>query len=324
MLLEVTRVEPSGASLRVVNVSWDIAAISRGLAPYGGAMIQRRTVLDSTTAGLGEAGTQTLGGALEAGAGNYLAITQVSGHVLDFDDYTVITGTTYEYRVIPVSQRGVPNMVGAREGRITVTGPTTPDFFPGTPQNLRLKGQSPLTTLFEGRNVELEWEPPTGIVFHETFFVQDYLVEVWAPGQLYLLRRTTVPARTASEVVSWAYVLEHNTEDQAVAGYIGARRDLLFLVWARTNTNRVSLTPAQLQVVNPAPDMSAMLPAVTPLFEAALIAFDQYVEPRDFDHYQVHLDTISPPLAIYENVAIGFIGQGTSFRKIAPPAWAWA
>ena len=86
------------------------------LAPYGGAMIQRRTVLDSTTAGLGEAGTQAFGGALEAGAGNYIALTQVSGHVLDWDDYTVVTGTTYDYRVIPVSQRGVPNNVGAREG----------------------------------------------------------------------------------------------------------------------------------------------------------------------------------------------------------------
>ena len=67
-----------------------------------------------------------------------------------------------------------------------------------------------------------------------------------------------------------------------------------------------------------------MPPVVTPLSEAALIAFDQYVEPRDFDHYEVHLDTVTPPLAIYENVAIGFIGQGTSFRKIAPTGLTWA
>ena len=65
--MEVTRVEPSGASLRVVNVSWDVAALSRGLAPYGGALIQRRTVLTSTTGGLAEAGTQTPRGRVGGG-----------------------------------------------------------------------------------------------------------------------------------------------------------------------------------------------------------------------------------------------------------------
>ena len=317
VLMEVTRVEPSGASLRVVNISWDVAPLSRGFAPYGGALIQRRTVLTSTTGGLGEAGTQALGAALEAHSGNYLALTQVSGHVLDFDDYTVITGTTYDYRVIPVSQRGVPNNVGAREGRITVTGPTTPDFFPGTPLNLRLKGKTPLDHIFEGRNVDLEWDPPTGVLFHETFYLQDYLVEVWAPGQLYLLRRTTVPARTAGEVMSWTYTLEENTEDQAQAGYIGARRDLHFFVWARTNTNRVSLTPGQLLVSNPPPDMDDFLPVIVPIMEGGIVSFDQFVEPRDFDHYELHVDTVSPPLALYQDtVALGFKGPGISRRKI--------
>ena len=97
-----------------------------------------------------------------------------------------------------------------------------------------------------------EWDSPTGIVFHETFFIQDYILEVWAPNQLYRLRRTTVPARTAGERLSWTYTLEQNTEDEAQAGHTGARRDLLFLVWARTNTNRVSLQPGQLSRHQPA------------------------------------------------------------------------
>ena len=54
VLMEVTRVEPSGASLRVVNLSWDVAPLSRGFAPYGGALIQRRTVLTSTHRGAGD------------------------------------------------------------------------------------------------------------------------------------------------------------------------------------------------------------------------------------------------------------------------------
>ena len=145
-----------------------------------------------------------------------MPITQVSGHVLDFDDYTVITGTTYDYRVIPVSQRGVPNTGGAREGRITVTGPTTPDFFPGTPFNLRLKGKSPLDHLFEGRNVDLEWDPPTGVLFQ-----RDVLHSRLPRGSLGATAssiscgvRRFPPARPGRRM-SWTYALEQNTEDQA-------------------------------------------------------------------------------------------------------------
>ena len=315
--MEVTRVEPSGASLRVVNLSWDVAPLSAGFAPYGGAMIQRRTVLLNASGGLGEAGTLALGGVPSPIEGTYLPLTQVSGHVLDFDDYTVVTGTTYMYRVIPVSQRGVPNNVGAREGMITVTGPTTPGYFPGTVLNLRLKGKTPLDHEFEGRNIDLQWDPPTGLLFSETFYIQDYIVEVWAPGQLYLLRRTTVPAKTAGETLEWTYTLEQNTEDQLAAGQTGARRDLLILVWARTNTNRVSLTPGQLAVLNPPPDMGDMIPVVTVGFGDSWLSFDQFVEPRDFDHYEVRMDSVTPPLAIYNNIAIAFSGQGNSQRKIA-------
>ena len=57
-----------------------------------------------------------------------------------FDDPTVLTGITYVYRVIPISQRGVPNTAGALDRIIHVAGPTTPDFFPGTVRNLRLPG----------------------------------------------------------------------------------------------------------------------------------------------------------------------------------------
>ena len=65
--------------------------------------------------------------------------------------------------------------------------------------------------------------------------------------------------------MSWTYFLNQNTEDQLAAGQIGARRDLHFFLWARTNTNRVSLTPGQLFVENPPPDMSDLLPEVLPI-----------------------------------------------------------
>ena len=63
--------------------------------------------------------------------------------MLDYEDYTIIQGATYLYRVVPLSGRGVPNNVGAREAIVHIAGPTTAGYFPGTPLNLRLRGQSP-------------------------------------------------------------------------------------------------------------------------------------------------------------------------------------
>ena len=321
VLTEATRIQASGASLRVVNLSWDVAGLGPGYAPYGGALILRRSVQASALAGsgvLGQAQAAEIRN-VEDGTVNFAPLAQVSGHVLDVDDYTVVTGQTYIYRVVPVSHTGVPNNVGALEGIIHVAGPTTPGFFPGTVQNLRLRGQPPTATLFEGRDVHLEWDAvATSPLFTETFFVQDYVLEVWAPGQVYLLRRVIVGIASPGAGAQWTYTLEQNIEDHLHAGQAGARRDLSFYVWARTNTGRLSLDPAILTVTNPPPDMSNILPTTVPLFNAGLIAWDQFAEPRDFDHYQVFLDTVNPPLAVYQDIAIAFSGQGTNFRKIFP------
>jgi len=321
VLTEMNRISASGASLRVVNVSWDVAGLGAGFAPYGGALILRRTVMDSALGGSGALGTTQAAELQGSGDGsdNFHALTQVTGHVLDFDDYTITSGVTYVYRVVPMSQRGVPNQAGAREATIHVAGPTTPNYFPGTPQNLRLKGQPLGATIFEGPDVHLVWEPiADSSLFTSTFFVADYILEVWAPGQTYLLRRVIVAARGVGVSLEATYTLQMNSEDQLQAGQAGARRDLAFFVWARTNTGRISLTPASLTVSNPPPDMGDMVPTVTALATSALITFDQFVEPRDFDHYQVFLDTVNPPLATYEDIAIGPHGFGRAIRQVAP------
>ena len=318
---EVARVQTSGASLRAVDLSWDVAALTTGYGPYGGAAIYRRTVLLSGQMGQAQAG-QAAAATIQDPADpnvNFTPLAQLRGHVLDYDDFTVITGTTYQYRVVPLSQRGVPNNLGAREAVVHVSGPTTGGFFPATVRNLRLRGLPAGVTTFEGRDVHIEWDPiADSTLFSTTFFILSYTVEVWAPGQLYLMRRTAVAAGAAGQAIQFTYTFQHNLEDQLAAGFALARRDLLFLVYANTNTGLTSLHPASLAVINPPPDMGDMEPAVTTLFEAALISFDQFVEPRDFDHYEVHLDTVNPPIAIYENVAVAFSGVGSSFRKIAP------
>ncbi len=311
---EVTRIQASGASLRVVNLSWDIAELGSGLAPYGGAYIYRRSILASGQLGQVVAGTVDLGAIVDANDPNvsYVPLAQVRGHVLDWDDATVITGGTYQYRVVPVSALGVPNNPGGREVLIHVAGPTTPGYFPGTPRNLRLKGQPVGVVFWEGRDCHLEWDPvETSLLFSETFFVQDYIVQIWAPAQLYLMRATTVPVSSPGQSVQWSYTYEQNYEDEVRGGFATARRDFEVWVWARTNTGLLSQTPASLGVANPAPDMSEIVPDVTPLFEAALINFNQYAEPRDFHHYEVHLDVVNPPVVIYQDVSI-------AFRKLFP------
>ena len=311
---EVTRIQASGASLRVVNLSWDVGELTSGYAPYGGAYIYRRTILASGQMGQALAGTIDLGALVDPNDPNvnYVPLAQVRGHVLDFDDYTVITGGTYQYRVVPVSPLGVPNNPGGREVLIHVTGPTTPGYFPGTPRNLRLKGQAVGVTDWEGRDCHVEWDgvAPSPL-FSDTFFVQDYVVQVWAPAQLYLLRATTVPVSAPGQSIQWTYSHPQNEEDQVRSGFGVARRDFEVWVWARTNTGLLSLDPAHIAVINLPPDMSEILPDVTPLFEAALINFNQWVEPRDLHHYEVYLDTSNPPVAIYQDLSI-------AFRKLFP------
>jgi predicted phage tail protein len=307
ILTEVTRIQPSGASLHVVNISWDVAALTAGFAPYGGAMVFRRTVLSGDLAGIAAAGIAQAGVSQQDSNLNYAPLFQVTGHILDFDDYTVTSHVTYVYRVVPISQRGVPNELGAREALIHVSGATTPDFFPSTVLNLRLRGQRVGETEFEGRDIHIEWDPVANSpLFSATFFVQDYIVEVWMPGQLSLLRRTTVSTGPPGQSVQWTYTLEQNAEDHVRQGQSGAQRTIQFLVYARTNTGRISLDPVTITVTNPPPDMTDLIPEVKALFQAALIDYNQFFEPRDFDHYEVHLDTVNPPLAIYQDVSIRF------------------
>jgi predicted phage tail protein len=310
---EVSRIQPSGASLRVVNLAWSIGGLGPGLAPYGGAKIFRRTVLLNSTSGLSGAGALDLGAITDANDANnnFALLTQVSGHTLEVDDFTVLTSSTYLYRVIPVSGRGVPNVAGGREVLIHVAGPTTPDFFPGTPRNLRLLGKAVGVKTWEGRDVHLVWDTVADSpLFSDTFFVQDYNVQVWAPGQEYLMRSTTTGG-----VRAFTYTLAMNQEDQAGNGFVGARRDLLFLVYAFTNTGRASLEPAVLLVNNPPPDMSVIAPEIASFNGNAIIEWNQYVEPLDFDHYELHLDIMNPPIAIYQDLATAFTGQGSGFRK---------
>ena len=125
------------------------------------------------------------------------------------------------------------------------------------------------------------------------------------------MRSVVVPTTARDTEVSWTYSFEQNSEDQIRNGFGGARRDIALYVFARTNTGRVSLDPATITVTNPPPDMSNMAPSVRGLSLAGLIAWTEYVEPRDFAYYTIYLDTVNPPLATYQDA-------GIAFKKILP------
>lgn len=313
---EVTRIQPSGASLRVVNLAWSVAPLGGGMAPYGGAKVYRRSVNINSTVGNIIAGGVDLGAIQDPNDPNYnyIFLVQVSGHVLETDDFTVVTGSSYVYRVVPISGRSVPNEAGALTALIHVGGPTTPDFFPGTPRNLRLQGKAVGVTTWEGRDVHLVWDTVADSpLFSQTFYVNDYLVQVWAPDQSSLLRSTNTGG-----VLAFNYTFAMNQEDHLRNGIAGAQRDLLFLVYAHTNTDRISLDPATLTVHNPPPDMSHILPDAASFAMIGIISWDQYVEDIDLDHYEVHLDIVNPPIQIYQDLEVNFHGVGNSFRKVFP------
>ena len=314
--MELTRIQPNGMSMRVGHLAWDVADLSAGYAPYAGATVLRRSILDSALAGSALAGGGDLGALQNPADQNvgYTPLIQVKGHVLEVDDYSTIQGGTYIYRVIPVSGRDVPNMAGAREAILHMAGPTTADFFPGTPANLRLRGKAVGDGSWEGRDVHLQWDPvpdPFGL-FSSTFFVMDYIVQIWTPGQTVLLYSSTVGLAQ-----TFTYTFEMNLENAVRTGQPGALRSLYFLVFARTNTNRISLDPAKLLATNPPPDMSSIRPDATGYTGGtAVIKWDQFAEPLDFDHYEVHLDLMNPPVAIYQDLAIAFHGVGFSIRNL--------
>ena len=95
-------------------------------------------------------------------------------------------------------------------------------------------------------------------------------------------------------------------EDNLRAGYGGRTPRLLFQVFANANTGSSSLIPATLTVSNPPPDMSEILPAATALFQAGIVDWNQWVEPRDFSHYTVFLDTVTPPVVVSQDLGIKF------------------
>lgn len=311
---ETETILSNGSSFAVVSLSWAVRPIGGGEAPYGGAIIYRRTVTANAemgkfvlaSTGLGEIKTLS-----EDNDQNYKRVGSVSGNVTEWIDVSIIQGETYEYRVSPISQRGVENRTGFLDVIIHITGPKTPDFRPPAPTNLRLEGQQVGQTEFEDRDVVIEWDDSfVDQIFRDTFFIKDYIVEVWGcastSDQAFRLHpRRNQPQALVTET-RFRYLLTLNADDSIAAGASGPQRDLTFKIWARTGANIISESPAILTVSNSPPDFSGSQPRnALGLLTAATIDFSNFVIPRDIAGFRIFIDQVDPPVALNQEVGPG-------------------
>ena len=314
-----------GTRLATVLLSWDVDRINVGDAPYDGAVIQRRRVETASTtdqALTDVALTDALILASEEGAvTDFETVGDVRNGLRTFTDASVFPGDTYQYKVVPVSNRRVVGYVRAAYVLIQVSSERdAQDLIPPAPQNLRLVNTistgafesdafedsafetelSPAAqgTEFEGPEAVFTWDIPKGdTVFASTQLIYDFCIEVWGTDLQGPLAFRVLPAFGQSDVyVSTSrYVFDQSTNEEQNALISKPKlRRFTIRVWTRNKQGMLS-TPAQLTVENAAPSMANILPSLAPLNNALSISWRQYVPPRDIASYRILVDRVNPP-----------------------------
>mgnify|MGYP001114655687 CR=1 FL=1 len=213
-------------------------------------------------------------------------------------------GTEYEFRARSVSVFGEISEGGVIEA-IKVINLLSPDYEDGLPETdesipnvtgLELFGQGN-DTEFTGRDAKFSWRKSTvedwlelgnegargasGTALDQ--FFKDYLVEIWADGELIRLE----------EVVDnhYTYDYEKNVKDYFdVNGEVGAWRSFQIRVWQRSRAGQISPTPAVLDVENPAPQLPNGLYA-TAGFKNIIVGWEGEPTDTDFEGVMIWLST---------------------------------
>lgn len=157
-----------------IVLQWDVMPLEeanalnrpRKYSPYGGALIYRRYVNGGATAGVTILGEFILAEIATEESGSLSGFNLVGSITGQFAfQYTELAppkGTTLQYRVVPISQRGTPNYEGLLSVTITVTNiDNTP---PQPPTNLVADGGI--------RQIVLSWQNPITLDLDG--------IEVWA------------------------------------------------------------------------------------------------------------------------------------------------
>lgn len=296
-------------SLLAVLLSWtllsDAIAVSPRLAPYAGALIQRRVSISGGGSGVARMGVGQMSVAISASeaesADDFETIGEVRNGATNYRDTLVTAGTTYTYRIIPRSDRGVHGQAGVLIHTVDGSFGANDARIPETPQNLRLQGQAVGSNAFDGPDVVFEWDPPSNSTqFIASDIIRDWLIEIWGTDSQSNLayRLHPKPGSTAPVcVIEPRFHFTHalNTETALAAGQVVAQRKITIRVRARTHAGVKSLVPAQKTVENAAPSMAAISPTLLSLVEGFYIQWPTFAAPRDIASYRVLVDTQNPP-----------------------------
>lgn len=281
-----------GRGQRLVYLDWTVEAQQLGQASYWGAIIERRTIAFNASLADMALGEMILGTEQDTTdvpeVTGFARLNVVTGGTQEYTDGTAEVGATYIYRVTPISQQGRTNPNGFETITLTVGGGGAAGRLPTVPQNLRLVGET--GTTFNSPEVTLTWDDPASHSAPALSARMRYRIDVWGAGQAFLLRRFQQQAET-----SVTYTHLQNSRDSLAAGLPTAQRQLVFSVQA---VFQGFVGPAAtLAVSNPAPDMSALTPVLTPIVGGLIISWAGFAAPPDMDGFAVRLrqgTTVAP------------------------------
>lgn len=227
----------------------------------------------------------------------------------DIEYYNCLPGITYYVRVYSVNQIGVTNPTYV-EGSIILTGEQIK--YPSSPSGLEVENKGGDRT-FDGQDCKVVWrmvapyggagslepEQAAGQGPINWALVKDFVVQVWSNDLKTKLREEI----TTDQFYTYTY--EKNWEDNNIpTSGSGAIRNFWIKVYQRNYYNYLSLNPAQIQVSNPRPNMTNIIPTVQPVFQGARVSFTNFIiDDNDMDYYKIYYGFSNPPTASVDHIS---------------------
>lgn len=226
----------------------------------------------------------------------------------DVELINLLPGIVYYIKVYSINKIGIKNRDPA-EGQITLDGSEI--GFPSAPTGLEVDdggvGQG-LDVTFAGKNCKVVWrlnapyggagslepEMPAGQGAQSSALVQDFIVQVWDPPQVNLLREEITTDRF------YSYTYDKNYEDNDSV----PRRTFAIKVYQRSYYNKISEQPAVILVNNPAPTMATHTPDLSSIYRGVTVDFRGYtVTDNDMDYYKIYYGYQNPPTGSVDHVS---------------------
>jgi hypothetical protein len=227
----------------------------------------------------------------------------------DVEYYNCLPGIEYFVRVYSVNKIGIKSTTYV-EDSIVLSGKQIK--YPAAPTGLEVEGGG-LNTEFAGKDCKVVWrinapyggagslepEQPAGQGPANWALVKDFVVQIWNQRLDTMLREEI----TTDQFYTYTY--EKNWEDNNVPSTgSGAVRQVWIKVYQRNYYNYISETPALINVSNPAPDMTSIVPVLSPVFQGARVNFTSFIiDDNDMDYFKVYYGFTNPPTASVDHIS---------------------